>query len=309
MADLVYASQNFSTTLNVAGGIDDSETAGIVLTSVSGLDTNGGILCFDWANPLDTDTAEYVEYGGISGNTLTGVTRGVEGLSAKAHSNGATVVAVLSADHINRINDKLTGADTDGVTLANVEFTTNDPNLATGLNIQVNSVDPWRTITLTPGLLKPTTTSGCAATATVEAGTNDIDYDVLDFDKSSDENAFANFQMPDSWDGGVIQFRYIWTSAGGSAAETVVFELSGRSFANDDAIDQAVGTPVEVSDALIATGDVHVSSWSGDVTITGAGAGEWVHLEIMRDVSEDNLDSDARLIGVQIRYRQGQYSD
>jgi hypothetical protein len=181
-----------------------------------------------------------------------------------------------------------------------------------GTNFQLqtpSSKDPYRTITLMPGFLKPTTTAGCASSTTVEAGTNDIDYDVLDFDKASDENAFANFQMPDSWDGGVVQFRYTWTSAGGSAAETVVLELSGRSFANDDAIDQAAGTPIEVSDALIATGDIHTSSWSGDVTLTGATAGEWVHVELMRDVSEDNLDSDARLIALQVRYKQASYSD
>lgn len=110
-------SQNFATTLNVGGGINNSQTAGIVLTSVSGLNTSGGILCFDWAATLDTSAAEYIEYTGISGNSLTGVTRGVEGLSAKSHSNGAVIVAVVSKSHVNRINDKLTGVDT-GVTLS-----------------------------------------------------------------------------------------------------------------------------------------------------------------------------------------------
>jgi hypothetical protein len=160
-----------------------------------------------------------------------------------------------------------------------------------------------------PGFLKPTTTAGCASSTTVEAGTNDIDYDVLDFDTSSDESCYANFQMPDSWDAGVVQFRYIWTTASGSSSQTVVFELAGRSFANDDAIDQANGTAVEVSDTWIADGDIHISAWSGDVTLTGAGAGELVHLELTRDVSEDDLGGDARLIALQVRYKQAQYSD
>lgn len=181
-----------------------------------------------------------------------------------------------------------------------------------GTNFQLqtpSSMNPYRTITLTPGFLKPTTTAGCSESTKVEAGTNDIDYDVLDFATGSDENAYANFHMPDSWDAGVVQFRYIWTSAGGTPAETVTFELSGRSFANDDAIDQAVGTAVEVADTLIATGDVHISAWSGDVTLTGAGAGELVHIELMRDVSEDNVSDDARLIALQIRYKQATFSD
>jgi hypothetical protein len=111
MANLIDVAQNFSTTLNVAGGIDNSQTSGIVLTSVSGLPTTGGILCIDWAATFDSDVAEYIEYTGISGNTLTGVTRGVEGLSAKSHSNQATVVGVLSKANINRINEKLRGND------------------------------------------------------------------------------------------------------------------------------------------------------------------------------------------------------
>jgi len=180
-----------------------------------------------------------------------------------------------------------------------------DPAIKTG----DATTNPWKTITMMPGFIKPTTTAGCADPEKIEAGTNDIDYDVLDFDKTTDENAYCNLQMPQSWDAGVVQFRYIWTAAAGTAAQNVVLEMSGRSFADDDAIDQAVGTPVEVSDALIATGDVHISAWSGDVTLTGAGKGEYVHLEFMRDISEDNLDADARIIAIQVRYKQDAITD
>jgi hypothetical protein len=174
--------------------------------------------------------------------------------------------------------------------------------------IDATATDPWKTIDLSARAWQTTTTAGCAVIAKVEAGTNKIDYDVLDFDTATDENAYCNLTMPGNWDAGVIQFRYIWTNAAGLTTETVVFELSGRSYADDDAIDQAVGTPIEVSDTWIAQGDIHISAWSGDVTITGAGAGEWVHLEIMRDVSEDNMTGDVRLIEVQIRYKESQYN-
>jgi len=72
-----------------------------------------------------------------------------------------------------------------------------DIKLLSTKNIQYNSADPSRTIWA--GNWTPTTTAGCADSATVEAGTNDIDYKVLDFDKDTDEHAFINFQMPDSW--------------------------------------------------------------------------------------------------------------
>jgi hypothetical protein len=111
MANLLYGSQNFSTTLNVGGGIDDSQTTGIVLNTVTGLNTGGGILAFDWSTTINPDVIEYVEYGGLSGNELTGVVRGAEGVSAKSHDNGCTIVAIASKSHVNRINDKLRGVD------------------------------------------------------------------------------------------------------------------------------------------------------------------------------------------------------
>ncbi|MCP3681677.1 MAG: hypothetical protein GY861_03210 [bacterium] len=203
--------------------------------------------------------------------------------------------------------------------LSNKTFTdqtefSEDINLATGKNVQVNDADPDMIIELPAPAWTPTTTSGCADVTTVEAGTNDIDYNVLDFDASSDENAFCNFQMPTNYDGGVVQFRYVWTNAGGGAAEVLVLELSGRAYADNDAIDQAVGTAVELADTWIAQGDVHISAWSGDVTLAGTPAGgQWVHLEIMRDVAgggtSDTLTGDARLIGVQIKYKIAQYGN
>lgn len=110
-ANPLYGTENFSTTLNVGGGIDDSQTTGIVLTSVSGLNTNGGVLGLTWSSTLDTSTYEEIIYTGVSGNELTGVTRASAGTSAKSHNNGATVVAVVSSIHNNRIADKLRSVD------------------------------------------------------------------------------------------------------------------------------------------------------------------------------------------------------
>ena len=310
MASLTYASQNFSTTLNVGGGIDNSQTSGIVLTSVSGLNTNGGILCFDWAETLDVSTAEYIEYTGISGNTLTGVTRGVEGLSAKSHSNGAVVVVVVSASHINRINDKLRGVDTSGVTLAAASFTTNDPTLATGLNIQVNSADPKRGIYVPASAMWPSTTAGCASLAQVESSTNDVNIKVLDFDGSgsSKESAEFGIQSPSYWDGGTVTAQFIWYASAGSG--TVNWEIQGVAFSDDDALDAAYGTLQEVTDTLLATGDVHITAETSAVTIAGSpAAGDWLQFRINRDPANDTNTSDARLMGVRIRFSRGKYDD
>lgn len=128
MSDLLYASQYFTTTLSVSGGINDSQTTDIVFQSVSGIaePTKPGLFCLSYADPLDTDNAEWCTYTSVNTTTkeAQGVVRGEEGSTAKAHANGVTVAFPFTKAHINRINDKLTGVDPiSGVTLTDSKLT------------------------------------------------------------------------------------------------------------------------------------------------------------------------------------------
>ena len=76
-----------TTTLN--GAINDTTTT-IVLTSVANFPSSG-------TNYIQIGTEE-ISYTGISGTTLTGVTRGVRNTTAASHSDGATVTN--SSDYI-----------------------------------------------------------------------------------------------------------------------------------------------------------------------------------------------------------------
>lgn len=323
-ADLLKYAIGNSASTTTSSAVGDTDTS-VPLTSDTNFSakTGEGMVVIDEGEA----TEEFAYATGKTGSSLTTplVNRGLEGGSAQGHDSGATVKGIFTAgmwnnliDSISNVLVKTSGAldTTKVVNLATAQQLSNKThNGDFGLvgatdNIIVNSVDPNRTITLLPGALQPATTSGCSSSTKVEAGTNDIDYQVLDFDTTSDETAFINFAMPDSWDAGVVQFRVYWTNAGGGAAETVSWALEGRSLANDDAIDQANGTAVVVADTWIAQGDVHITAWSGDVTLAGTpAAGELVHLEIFRDVSADDLTGDARLIALQIRYKQATYSD
>lgn len=304
MSNLLYLNQFKTTTLSVVGGIDDSQTTGIVIQSTSGLETSKpGIACVSYADPLDMDNAEFIEYSAINSttNTFTGVTRGKEGYSAKSHSNGVTVAFPVSESHVNRINAKLAGDDT----------IDNDLDFdASTRNILVAGADPYRTISLTPGFLKETTTSGCASVATDEFTTNDIDYSYLAFDSSSTESAFAVVQMPDSWDAGTVQYRFSWFSDTGTTSDTVNFSLAGRSYADGDDIDQAIGTAVTLSDTNSTAESLRTSDWSGNVTLAGTpAAGEVVYLKVTRNTGSDTLAEDAKLVQVQVKYKQAQFGD
>jgi hypothetical protein len=144
----------------------------------------------------------------------------------------------------------------------------------------------------------PTTTTGCGVNS-VEMATNKINYDALEFDTAVTE--FAQFMtvMPNNYNLGTVQARFFWTATTGSG--TVEWAIAGRSYANDDAIDQALGTLQATNDTLLAANDVHITGLTPAVTITGGPAlGEPVQFQISRQPGNDTLAVDARLLGVEI---------
>lgn len=115
-ATIYYESQYFTTTLSKVGGLNASQTTGIVLQSVSGIfdTTKPGIALLNYSDPLNTSICEWVPYTSINSTTktLVGVTRGGEGFSAHTHDNGVTVAFPHSKSHINEIADLVKGVKT-----------------------------------------------------------------------------------------------------------------------------------------------------------------------------------------------------
>lgn len=176
-------------------------------------------------------------------------------------------------------------------------------------NILVAGADPKKSFFIHAAGMWPSTTSGSAALAKVELATNKVNYQSLDFDQTAQEFAEFALQMPDNWDASTLTFRVAWTASAGTGA--VVWELQATALANDDAIDTAWGTAVEVTDTLIATSDMHDTGESGAVTVGNTpAAGEWVQFRIARDPANasDTLTADARLTGVRVEYGIGQYN-
>lgn len=147
----------------------------------------------------------------------------------------------------------------------------------------------------------PTVTAGSAALATSETTTNDVNYQSLDFDQTTQEHANFTIVMPDDWNAGTVTFKAYWTAAAGSG--TVVWGLQAIAFADDDALDTAWGTAQTSTDTLLATGDMHISPVSSAITIAGTPAiGEPVLFRIYRATGSDTLTGDAKLIGLKLYY-------
>jgi hypothetical protein len=181
---LNYIPQFATTTLNVPGGITDSQTTGIILTSVpSDIDiTKPGIVCISYANPLVTSTAEYVRYTSIDGsNELQGVTRASEGYSAKAHANGVTVAWIVSKSHINEVMDALGGVST-GVSLNTPTITSGaltTPKITTSIN-DANGNEVIKTPATTSAVNEITVTNAAASgTPNVTATGDDTNINLI----------------------------------------------------------------------------------------------------------------------------------
>lgn len=163
-----------------------------------------------------------------------------------------------------------------------------------------------RTLVLTARGIMPNATQGCAPAVRVE-GSNGANYSVADF--ASGEEGSWEVVMPDNYDGGTVTFTYHWVApTGSSASDTVIFGLKGIAYANDLAIDTALGSQVTVTDTVLAVGDVHISAESAAVTLAqGPAGGEPAIFEIER--TGGTMSEEARLWLVKISYGTDNYSD
>jgi len=99
VVELVEAANNAADTLN--GGIDAIATS-LTLNDASEF-TNSGIVAIE---------AELLSYTGRSGNTLTGLTRGIESTAAASHSSGVDVRQVISAKSHNVLASAIIALET-----------------------------------------------------------------------------------------------------------------------------------------------------------------------------------------------------
>jgi len=147
------------------------------------------------------------------------------------------------------------------------------------------------------GAKLPRTTNGAEA-ATVEYGTNDVVMDHYDFDNATKE-AVQCTGMLERWNAGTFKAKVVWTAAAGSGDCT--WGISARAYADDDAIDQAFGTEIDVTDTILATGDVHFSPATAAITAAGTPAnGQLLQVQVAREAS--GVANDVRIIGVVIEY-------
>ena len=211
-----------------------------------------------------------------------------------------------------------TGSAVNEFTLANAA-TGNGPTLsATGddTNVDIN-INPKGTGVLKSGTAAvkvagkesiwiPAVAMYANTTAGAEAGqvelSNGPEIKTMDFDKDSDENAQFAVAFPKSWNEGTVTFQAFFT-ADSTNTGTVSWDLAGVAIADNDSCNTAFGTAVApTAKAHSGTAnDLDVTAESGAVTIAGSpSTDEQVFFQITRDVSDDTLTADAKLLGIKL---------
>jgi len=152
------------------------------------------------------------------------------------------------------------------------------------------------------GSFTSATTNGAEITSR-ETTTNKVNYHYAGFDTTTSEIVWFTWTPPANWNAGTVRFKLYWTNTAGLTTETIDFDLAAVAFADDDALDTAVGTAQNVTDTWIAQNDLHITAYSSAITIAGSpSAGEEIHFKLSRDVASDNLTGDCDVIGILLEY-------
>lgn len=174
-------------------------------------------------------------------------------------------------------------------------------NLAIGSEV-LTTLTQTEEIWIPAGAFVSSTTNG-APVSSRETTTNKVNYSYAAFDTTTSESVWFTWTPPANWNAGTVRFKLYWTNTAGSSAQTIDFDLAAVAFANDDALDTALGTAQNVTDTWIAQKDLHITAFSSAITIAGSPvAGEEVHFKLSRDVASDNMTGDADVIGILLEY-------
>jgi hypothetical protein len=214
-------------------------------------------------------------------------------------ADGTNVVNVASPAGSGVALDDLSDVNTTGVSDGDV--LTYDSGSSTWITSAAGASPVGKQTIWIPASAMTSRTTNGAASGTSESTTNKVMQLTLDFDSTTQEFAQFNVAFPKSWDESTVTAEFFWTAASGTG--DVVWGLQGVALSNDDAIDTAFGTAVEVTDTLIATGDIHRTSATGAITIAGTPAdGDLCFFQIYRDPADgaDTFSADAKLLGIKL---------
>ena len=242
---------------------------------------------------------------GASGETNVDVHIKPKGSGETRIGTGAAAATLTTSGAHDLVLDTNSGTNSGTITITdgadgNINIAPNGTGVvqAGGTAVKVAGKE---TIWVPATAMYPNTTNGCADLAQTELS-NGPELKTLDFDKDSDEFAQFAVAFPKSWNEGTITFQAFFTAASTDTG-TTSWALQGVALADNGDLNTAFGTAVApTAKAMSGTSnDLAVTAESGAVTIAGSpSTDEYVFFQISRDVSADDLNADAKLLGIKL---------
>lgn len=246
------------------------------------------------ANGSSTITADIP----FNAHKLTGVANGTNAQDAVTKSQMDSAVAAGVAAASETVAGKIEIA-----TQAETNTGTDDLRALTPLKLAGSKFNPVgkHTLSIPAAGMTPAPTNG-AAIGVIETTTNKVIIAVRDFDATTQEFVGFSTTWPKSADESTITFRARWISSGGTPGAGVAIALEAIGFGDDDATDTAYGTAIQVTDVLLAVGDLQDSAVSAALTIKNLAEGDLVCFRVKRVPADaaDTMASDLRLAQIDI---------
>ena len=146
-------------------------------------------------------------------------------------------------------------------------------------------------------------TTNPADAAQVETTATRPDLKVFDFDASTKQYTQFTVAMPKSWNEGTLTYQVYWSPSTTNTGNAI-FGLQAVACADNDTIDVAYGTAIEVTDAGIGTvEDQQITSESSAMTVAGSpAAGEQTYFQLFRKAADggDTFTGECRVLGVKV---------
>ena len=265
----------------------------------------------DGTNP-DIDTLAF----GDGDVTLTGT----QTLTNKTLTSPAIGTKISDTNGNELINLTATSSAVNEITIANAATGVTGPVIsATGeTNVGIN-INPKGSGVLNSGgsavkiagketiwvpaaaMYGPTTNPADAAQ--VETTATRPDLKVFDFDASTKQYTQFTIAMPKSWNEGTITYQAYWSPSTTNTGNAI-FGLQAVAVADNDTIDVAYGTAINVTDAGIGTvEDQQITGESSAMTVAGSpAAGEQTYFQFFRDAADgsDTFTGECRVLGIKL---------
>ena len=158
-------------------------------------------------------------------------------------------------------------------------------------------------IPIMAGSMQPSASGGSGVLTNVATSANQPDILTLNFNQTTQQHAQFSIPFPKRWNRGTITARFRWSHASTTTNFGCVWGIQAVAVSDNEAINQAYGTAVEVTDTGGTANRLYVSSETSAMTVAGTPAdGDTVFFRVYRKAADaaDTLAIVSRLHGVDL---------